>query len=135
MLIFSNIIAISAGAGHTVGLKSDGTVVAVGSNAYGQCDVEDWTDIVAISAGGDYTVGLKTDGTVVAVSKEYQKDPKLDVENWSGIVAISASTKHHTLGLKSDGTAVAVGSDGYGQCSVENWKNIKITQGSCAFLQ
>jgi len=34
----------------------------------------------------------------------------------------------NTLGLKSDGTAVAVRSDGYGQCSVENWKNIKITQ-------
>jgi hypothetical protein len=25
-----------------VGLKSDGTVVAVGHNTYGQCDLSDW---------------------------------------------------------------------------------------------
>lgn len=30
---------------HAVALKTDGTVVAVGSNDYGQCDVGGWTDI------------------------------------------------------------------------------------------
>ena len=30
---------IAAGRCHTVGLKSDGTVTAVGDNKYGQCDV------------------------------------------------------------------------------------------------
>ena len=30
---------------HTVGLKRDGTVVAVGSNKYGQCDVSGWRGI------------------------------------------------------------------------------------------
>ena len=37
---------ISAGALYTIGLKSDGTVVAVGDNAYGQNDVSSWTDIM-----------------------------------------------------------------------------------------
>ena len=36
---------VSAGALYTIGLKSDGTVVAVCDNAYGQCDVSSWTDI------------------------------------------------------------------------------------------
>lgn len=36
---------ISAGALYTIGLKSDGTVVAVCDNAYGQNDVSSWTDI------------------------------------------------------------------------------------------
>ena len=37
---------VSAGDWHTVGLRSDGTVVAVGNNKYyGQCDVSGWTDI------------------------------------------------------------------------------------------
>ena len=36
---------ISAGSAHTVGLKADGTVVAVGSNGDGQCEVSGWTGI------------------------------------------------------------------------------------------
>ena len=58
---------ITTGSSNTVGLKADGTVVAVGDNWNGQCNVSDWKDIVAIGAGDDHTVGLKADGTVVAV--------------------------------------------------------------------
>jgi hypothetical protein len=57
---------VAAGYYHTVGLKSDGTVVAVGDNTHGQCDVGGWTDIIQIGAGIYHTVGLKSDGTVVA---------------------------------------------------------------------
>ena len=52
---------------HTVGLKLDGAVVAVGKNKIGQCDVSDWYDIVAVAAGRSHTIGLKSDGTVAAV--------------------------------------------------------------------
>ena len=34
---------VAPGASHTVGLKFDGTVVAVGTNGPGQCDVSNWT--------------------------------------------------------------------------------------------
>ena len=43
------ITAVSVGRWHTVGLKKDGTVVAVGFNHRGQCDVEGWTDITGYS--------------------------------------------------------------------------------------
>ncbi|MGF2715997.1 RCC1-like domain-containing protein, partial [Bacillus cereus] len=36
---------IAAGRGHTVGLKSDGTAVAVGRNKEGECNVSGWRDI------------------------------------------------------------------------------------------
>ena len=39
------IVAIAAGSKHTLGLKSDGTVVAVGDNEYGQYDVSGWRGI------------------------------------------------------------------------------------------
>ena len=42
---WQDIVAISAGAYHTVGLKADGTVVAVGSNEHGQCNVQGWVEI------------------------------------------------------------------------------------------
>ena len=48
-----------------MGLRTDGTVIAVGWNDYGQCDVDNWTDIVQVAAGGVHTVGLKVHGTVV----------------------------------------------------------------------
>jgi len=37
---------VAAGYRHTVGLRSDGTVVAVGENYSGECDVDGWEDIV-----------------------------------------------------------------------------------------
>jgi len=36
---------LAAGCRHTIFLKSDGTVVAVGDNEYGQCDVNGWCGI------------------------------------------------------------------------------------------
>jgi alpha-tubulin suppressor-like RCC1 family protein len=39
---WTDIVQIAAGYGHTVGLKSDGTVIAVGHNTYGQCDLSGW---------------------------------------------------------------------------------------------
>jgi alpha-tubulin suppressor-like RCC1 family protein len=43
---------VAAGYHHTVGLKSDGTMVAMGDNTYGQCNVGSWTGIIQVAAGG-----------------------------------------------------------------------------------
>ncbi|MCL2648570.1 MAG: RCC1 domain-containing protein [Phycisphaerales bacterium] len=40
-----NIVAITAGGRHTVGLKSDGIVVAVGYQQYGPCSTNNWRGI------------------------------------------------------------------------------------------
>jgi hypothetical protein len=77
---------VAGGVGHTVGLKSDGTVVAVGDNAYGQCGVGDWMDILQVDGGGEHTVGLKSDGTVVAVGdNQFQQ---CDVGGWTDIIQV-----------------------------------------------
>ncbi len=76
---FQNLI--SAGNDHTAGLKKNGTVVAVGYNDYGQCDVSSWRDIIAISAGDGHIVGLKKDGTVVATGDNYFG--QCDVSSWN----------------------------------------------------
>jgi hypothetical protein len=57
---------VAGGALHTVGLKADGTVVAVGYNEYAECVVAGWMDIIQVLAGTYHTVGLKADGTVIA---------------------------------------------------------------------
>ena len=112
---------VSAGGSYTVAVKPDGTVVAIGNNEYGQCDVSGWKNIVAVSAGSSHTVGLKSNGTVIAVGMN--QNNRCNVSNWSDITAISVGNAH-TIGLKSNGTVVAVGSNPHGQCGVRGWENI-----------
>ena len=112
---------IEAGDSTSVGLKSDGTVVAVGSNSTGQCKVDDWNNIIAVSAGDNHTVGLKANGSVVAVGSDY--DGRCSFGDRNDIVAISAG-ELHSVGLKDDGTVVAVGDNYKGQCDVGVWEDI-----------
>ena len=74
---------ITYGTSHTVGLRSDGTVVAIGYKDNGQCDISSWKDIVAIAAGNGYTIGLKADGTVVATGN--REDGACNVSDWRDI--------------------------------------------------
>ena len=117
--------AIAAGAGQSLALKGDGTVVAWGcgggSNS-GQCNVPSGlSGVTAISAGYGHSLALKGDGTVVA----WGCGGGLDFgqctvpSGLSGVAAISAGGLH-SLALKGDGTVVAWGcrSIDYGQCSV-----------------
>ena len=104
---------------HTVGLKRDGRVLAVGNNRDGQCNVNGWTDIVQVTAGSYHTVGLKRDGTLMAVGNNYYYE--CDVSGWNDIVQVAAG-ENHTVGLKKDGRAVAVGWNMNGRCDVNGWE-------------
>ena len=71
---WKNIVSISAGAYHTVGLTSDGYVYTSQSDKEfpeSVAEIKTWTDIVAVSAGYGFTLGLKADGTVVAAGLNY----------------------------------------------------------------
>ena len=118
---WTDIIQVAAGVAHTVGLKSDGTVVAVGYNEYGCCNVGGWTDITQVAAGWSHTVGLKSDGTVVAVGDNYYG--QCNVGGWAGINQTTAGWSH-TVGLKSDGTVIAVGLNDGRECDVGSWAGI-----------
>jgi hypothetical protein len=105
---------VAAGDYHTVGLKADGTVVAVGDNYFGQCNVSTWSGIIQVAAGGGHTVGLKADGTVVAVGANY--GGQCDVSGWSGITQVAAGGGH-TVGLKADGTVLIA----FDPCNLFEW--------------
>ena len=112
---------ISAGRDFTVGLKSDGTAVAVGTNSSRQCKVSDWSDVAAVSTGGFHTVGLKADGTVVAAGDNGHGE--CDVSEWSNIVDVAAGN-FYTVGLKSNGTVVAVGIENSATNDISDWRDI-----------
>ena len=109
---------LSVNFSHSIAIKENGEIVTAGSNEYGQCNIDDWTNIVSVSAGGYHSAGLREDGTVIATGAASER-----VKDWKNIVAISAGG-FHTVGIKSDGTVIAEGSNDEGQCNVDTWENI-----------
>jgi alpha-tubulin suppressor-like RCC1 family protein len=78
----NNVKAVSAGARHTVILKTDGTVWVTGYNFNGQLGLNNTNDIntflqvqdmnaVSVAAGNYHTAVLKTDGTVWTTGENY----------------------------------------------------------------
>jgi hypothetical protein len=72
---------VAAGWTHLVGLKSDGTLVAVGDNREGQCNVGSWTDIIQVAPGSAHTVELRSNGTVIALGDN--SEGQCDVSGWN----------------------------------------------------
>ena len=68
---WTDMTQLAMGNGHTVGLRSDGTVVAAGNNHCGQCDVEEWKDVVYIDAKGQCTIGITRDGRLLFAGSLY----------------------------------------------------------------
>lgn len=123
-------VMVSAGDGYTVGLKSDGTCIAVGDNSYGQCNVSDWKDIVFICAaqtrpgfGRPFTIGLKSNGTCVATG--YNDAGQCNVSGWRDIVTVGAGYSY-SVALKSDGTCIGIGTNtnGWNAYDVSSWTNV-----------
>lgn len=137
---WNDIIDISSGEQFVVGLKSDGTLTSAGIEGYGEReDLNEWKNIVAIDTGWQHTVGLDQDGKVHVAgyhSKELLDEISLKADEWTDIVAISTGgstgyengKRHkgegHIVALRKDGKVVAVGDNTYGQCEVDNWKDI-----------
>ena len=133
---WKNIVQISAGWYHTVGLRKDGSVVAVGCDKNGdqRCRTESWSNMIGISAGRYHTVGITSDHHVIAIggNNDYG-ERNTDTQEWKDIVAVSAGC-WHTVGLRDDGTVVAVGDNRYHQCEVnpENgWTDIVAISTGC----
>ena len=125
--------AISAGRVHTVGLKSDGTVLSWGEDSDGQLGIgrafQSTTPIsppgfagaTAISAGSYHSVALKGDGSVWAwgdnsygqLGDGTTSDRSIPVlvSGLTDVVAVSAALIH-TVALKGDGSVWAWGIGG-----------------------
>lgn len=140
---WSDIVAVSAGQQYVVGLRRDGTVIAASllqPDGYGETDVDDWDNIVAIDTGWQLTAGLDRFGDVHVTgchAEELQNEIEAvkTIKNksnlWTDVVAISVGGsgdkyrgKGHIVGLTKDGRVVAVGDNNFGQCNVNEWKDI-----------
>ena len=101
--------------------RSDGSVVAWGSNHYGQCNVPALPaglTYVEVAAGYGHTVARRSDGSVVAWGdNQYGQCNVPALPGGLTYVEIAAGG-NHTVARRSDGSVVAWGDNQYGQCNV-----------------
>lgn len=118
---WSNIVLVSAGKNHIVGLSKEGNVVAAGDDSYGQCSVSLWTSILDVSAGGAHTVGLRNDHTVVC-SGDNQLG-QCEVSKWENVVDVEAGNTC-TLAVTEEGTVIVAGTVENKE-EIESWTEVK----------
>lgn len=101
-----NISTLRAGSRHTVALKEDGTVVAWGTNEFGQIDVPPHlSGVKEISTRGYHTLALKEDGTVTAWGDN--DNGQLTIPSGlSGVKAIAAGWDHSMVLLEDKNTPI-----------------------------
>ncbi|HEX6043240.1 MAG TPA: NF038122 family metalloprotease [Pyrinomonadaceae bacterium] len=136
----SSVVAISAGSGHALALKSDGTVWSWGSNALGYLglgtldsdphptptQIPGLTGIVAIFGGDGISFALNADGTVFGWGTRGSGqlgDGTLSFESVSSPIELPALRGMTRMGsgiisttiMKSDGTLLSFGNNFMGQ--------------------
>ena len=142
---FAVVGAITAGAGHTVLLRSGGDVWAWGWNANGQVGdggsadrripvALGLADVVAVAAGRNHTLAVKADGTVWAWGDNFGRQlgdgtstdratpvQVLDAQGpLTGVVAVSGGSKH-SMALKADGSVWTWGENSSGALGDGTW--------------
>ncbi len=112
-----DVIAVAAGAWHSLALRADGVVLAWGNTSDGQCDVPPTLPpALAIAAGGYHSLALQADGTVAVWGANDYAQTNVPA-GLAGVIGISAGT-WHSLALRRDGTVAAWGDNSWGQTSV-----------------
>ncbi len=100
LLNSQNILEVSSGDEHVVGLKNDGTLIAIGNDSE-KYEIDEWSDIVSIST----------------------------IHYWSGVAFIrddgTVKYEFRTVAVKTDGTVIATDdSNGKGENNVWGWTNV-----------
>ena len=117
----TNALQVVAGYGQSLALKKDGTVIAWGTNFYGEGVVPPGLSGVAMIAAGWYhDVALLTNGTVTAWGFNWPAGGYTLTNvpsNLTNVMVISAQALH-TLALRRDGTVVAWGYNADGETNV-----------------
>ena len=138
---------VAAGGEHSLFLKSDGSLWAMGENDEGQLSDGTYnntnrpeqivaTNVMAIAAGSDHSLFLKRDGSLWAMgyngygelgdgtygTAPYYATNRPELIVASNVTAIAAGGSH-SLFLKSDGSLWVMGNNQYGQLGDGTYNN------------
>lgn len=143
--ILENIVSMCSSQNHILFLRSDGKVLAIGNNEYGQLgignnerrnsisEVIGVSDVVKISVGNAFSLFLKADGTVYSCGHNffgqlghgfenmYNQNTPTQILKLENIVKIACGY-HHSLFLRSDGKVLSCGYNLFGQIGIDHTK-------------
>jgi hypothetical protein len=113
----NDVIAVTGGDYHTLGLRHNGTLLAWGYNRSGQTTVPiNAKNFVAVAAGAEHNLAITDAGDVVAWGRNDSGQCTVPSD---AIPALSAAAgASHSLVLHSSGTVLAWGDNSFGQSSV-----------------
>ncbi|HXA44023.1 MAG TPA: hypothetical protein VNZ25_00835 [Candidatus Angelobacter sp.] len=109
--------AIACGGWHSLGVQTNGTVVAWGDNSMDQTNVPSGlSGVIAVAGGEAHSLALRSDSTVVAWGDNSHGESTVP-SGLSNVVAIAAGG-WHSLALRSGGGVVAWGDNSSGESYV-----------------
>jgi hypothetical protein len=135
---FSDWVSASAGGGHSLGVRANGTLWAWGSNANGRLGdntdtsrlspvsvVGGFTDWISASAGNNHSLGVRANGSIWAWGRNSfgrlgdntitsQSSPVSVVGGFTDWISASAGG-YHSLGVRANGSLWAWGSNANGR--------------------
>lgn len=117
--------------GHVIGLKSDGTLVAIGDDFVPNANaIADLSDVRLLAVGDYHLVAISSDNEITVLGEagtiDYSgQNEKEKFDNWPGeeIVELSAGQKL-TLATTSEGVVYAAGNEKQGQLGANGWTNV-----------
>lgn len=144
----ARVIAVAAGDAHSLFLKSDNSVWAMGNNGNGQLGDGTTSDshvpkkvpttglVTEIAAALNHSLLIQSDGSLWAMGNNYEGDlgngtvtdihaPEMIVS--SNVTSIAAGN-HHTLFIKSDGSLWGMGDDNNGELDGLEKGNVLVPQ-------
>lgn len=107
----TNLVTITGGISHFVGLTREGTVVTWGNAATdGLEPPAGLSNVVAVAAGDRFSLALAATGQVFAWGSRYAG--QVPVPEGLGVVRAIAAGQTHAMALKADGTVASWGEPG-----------------------
>jgi len=132
-----NIVSISAGASHLVGLKADGTVVGDGESCNGELDsLNEWPNTAMAAAALMGTYGVAEGGEYLVSHYSYESD---ESDEWKDVRFMDASATL-VVGVRSDGTVISAPSeyryswDDVPSYDLSDWRDIGLSPDSEVFV-